>query len=70
MTLDEFAHAIFDMILDDMILDDVGALLGLTNETWSILGIYMFIHNLCFVGVFFEQYNVSGQVDFPPSLTM
>lgn len=62
--LDDSAHAILDLNDDAMILNEAVALLRLLNKTLSISGVSRFIHNLCFAGVFFERYSITGQVNF------
>ncbi|KAJ8561409.1 hypothetical protein K7X08_027599 [Anisodus acutangulus] len=65
----------FDCLVVDltdypMILHEIVALLRLLNDTRAILDIDRFIYNLCFAGMFFEQYSITGQVNLVASLFM
>ncbi|KAL5217005.1 hypothetical protein ABZP36_017689 [Zizania latifolia] len=48
---------------DTVVLDEVDELLELMKRTWTTLGIYKMLHNVCFAWVLFQQYVVTGQVE-------
>ena len=56
-------QSIFDIRDDTLVLDEVDELLELMKKTWSILGITLPIHNVCFTWVLFHQYIATGQIE-------
>jgi len=56
-------QAIFDVRDETLVLDEVDELLELMKKTWSILGITLPIHNVCFAWVLFKQYVSTGQIE-------
>ncbi|XP_047180067.1 protein unc-13 homolog [Vigna umbellata] len=56
-------QSIFDVRDETLVLDEVDELLELMKKTWSILGITLPIHNVCFAWVLFKQYVTTGQIE-------
>ncbi|XP_076896487.1 protein unc-13 homolog [Bidens hawaiensis] len=66
-------QAIFDLKDETCVADEVDELLELIKKTWPVLGITRQIHNLCLTWVLFQQYVITGQVEYDllrASLTM
>ncbi|RDX70279.1 hypothetical protein CR513_50497, partial [Mucuna pruriens] len=56
-------HSIFDIRDETLVLDEIDELLELMKKTWTILGITLPIHNVCFTWVLFKQYVSTGQIE-------
>ncbi|MED6131608.1 hypothetical protein PIB30_011207 [Stylosanthes scabra] len=61
-------QSVFDIRDDTLVLDEVDELLELMKKTWSVFGVTLPIHNVCFTWVLFYQYVLTGQIE-PDLLT-
>lgn len=53
----------FDVNDELLIVEEVDEVLELIKKTWPVLGMNQMIHNVCFLGVLFNRYVTTGQVE-------